>query len=79
MNLELISCKFYTDFDDKRDTFSFSMVNFPQMNSNIPSKPVYGVVISQLVRYLRIFVVPSKRADTRSNCPKNSIMNFLPL
>ena len=24
------------------------MVNFPQMNSNIPSKPVYRVVISQL-------------------------------
>ena len=55
------------------------MVNFPQMNSNIPSKPVYGVVISQLVRYLTIFVVLSKIADTRSNCPENSIMNFLPL
>lgn len=32
---------------DKRDGFNFHIVN---MNSNIPSKPAYGVYISQLVR-----------------------------
>ena len=27
----------------------FDIVNFPHMSSNIPSKPAYGVYISQLV------------------------------
>ena len=39
---------------DKRDDFSFRIVNFPHMDSNIPAKPAYGVYISQLVRYARI-------------------------
>ena len=33
-----------------RDSFKFDIVNFPNMGSNIPSKPIYGVYISQLVR-----------------------------
>ena len=43
---KLSVCMFYTDLYDKRDTFSFSIVNFPHMDSNIPSKPAYGVAIS---------------------------------
>ena len=41
---------------DKRDDFTFRIVNFPDrdMNSNIPANPAYGVYISQLVRYARI-------------------------
>ena len=54
LNINILNGKFYTDLYDKRDTFSFSIVNFPHMDSNIPSKPAYGVAISQLVRYLRI-------------------------
>ena len=38
---------------DKRDDFSFTIVNFPYICSNIPSGPAYGVYISQLVRYSR--------------------------
>ena len=34
--------------------FSFDIVNFPHMSSNIPSKPTYGVYISQLIRIGRI-------------------------
>ena len=34
--------------------FNFHIVNFPHMDSNIPSKPAYGVYISQLVRIGRI-------------------------
>ena len=41
-------------FFDKQDGFSFHIVNFPHMDSNIPSKPAYGVYISQLVRIGRI-------------------------
>ena len=54
LNISILNGKFCTDLYDKRDTFSFSIVNFPHMDSNIPSKPAYGVVISQLVQYLRI-------------------------
>ena len=31
-----------------------NIVNFPHMDSNIPSKPAYGVYISQLIRIGRI-------------------------
>ena len=46
--------KYSTDVYDKRDGFNFHIVNFPHMCSNIPSKPAYGVYISQLVRIGRI-------------------------
>ena len=42
---------FHLSVYDKRDDFSFRIVNFPHMDSNIPA---YGVYISQLVRYVRI-------------------------
>ena len=43
----MIETKLY----DKRDAFNFEIVNFPNMDSNIPLGPAYGVYISQLVRY----------------------------
>ena len=46
--------RFTTAVFDKRDGFNFHTVNFPHMDSNIPSKPAYGVYISQLVRIGRI-------------------------
>ena len=46
--------KHSTTLYDKRDSFQFEIVNFPDMSSNIPSKPAYGVYISQLVRIGRI-------------------------
>ena len=39
---------------DKRDDFTFRIVNFRHMDSNIPTNPACGVYISQLVRYARI-------------------------
>jgi len=38
---------------DKRDDFSFSIVNFPFISSNIPASPAYGIYISQLICYSR--------------------------
>ena len=38
---------------DKRDDFSFPIVNFPFLSSNIPAAPEYGIYISQLIRYSR--------------------------
>jgi hypothetical protein len=42
-----------TKLYDKRDDFTFSVVNFPFISSNIPASPAYGVYISQLVHYSR--------------------------
>jgi hypothetical protein len=44
-----ISTKIY----DKRDDFNFKIINFPNMCSNIPVSPAYGVYILQLIRYAR--------------------------
>ena len=45
--------RLYTKLYDKRDDFDFHIVNFPFLSSNIPSRPSYGVYISQLIRYAR--------------------------
>jgi hypothetical protein len=37
--------------EDKRDDFTFPIVNFPFISSNIPASLVHGVYISQLIRY----------------------------
>ena len=42
-----------TKMYDKRDDFNFKFINFPNMCSNIPASPAYGVYISQLIRYAR--------------------------
>ena len=44
-----ISTKMY----DKWDDFNFKFIIFPNMCSNIPASPAYGVYISQLIRYAR--------------------------
>ena len=58
LDLELVNIsdrRFTTAVFDKRDGFNFHIVNFPHVDSNIPSKPAYhGVYISQLVRIGRI-------------------------
>ena len=38
---------------DKHDDFTFSIVNYPFISSNIPVSPAYAVCISQLIRYSR--------------------------
>ena len=43
-----------TDLYDKRRDFNFDIVQFPDLRGCIPSKPAYGLVVSQLVRYYKI-------------------------
>ena len=50
LEVDISDSRFTTAVFDKRDGFSFHIVNFPHMDSNIPSKPVCGIYISQLVR-----------------------------
>ena len=38
---------------DSRDAFDFHIVNFLDLSGNIPTDPVYGTYISQLIRYSR--------------------------
>ena len=39
---------------DKRDDFSFDIVNYPYIDSCIPKKSALGVYYSQLIRYARL-------------------------
>ena len=52
-----LSTKIY----DKRDDFNFKIINFPNMCSNIPASPAYGVYISQLIRYAGYWTRAIKR------------------
>ena len=45
--------RFKTKLYDKHDDFTFPIVNFPFIGSNITASSVYGVCISQLIRYFR--------------------------
>ena len=46
-----VSSKIY----DKRDDFDFDIVNFPFLDGDAPRRPSYGVYISQLIRFARIY------------------------
>ena len=47
----------YLEFDDSgrisTKIYDFKIINFPNMCSNIPASPAYGVYILQLIRYAR--------------------------
>ena len=47
---DIVSSKMY----DKRDDFSFEIVNFPCLDGDVPRSPSYGVYISQLIRFARV-------------------------
>ena len=47
--------KLYIRLYDKRDEFDFPTVNFPYLTSNIPESSAYAVLVSQLIRYARVF------------------------
>ena len=42
-----------TKIYDKREDFSFNIVNFPHLDSDVPKSPSYGIYMSQLTRYAR--------------------------
>ena len=45
--------RLHTRLYDKRDDFNFLIVHFPFLSCNIPSGPLYGMYISQLLRHGR--------------------------
>ena len=46
-----VSSKIY----DKRDDYDFDIVNFPFLDGDVPRRASYGVYISQLIRFARVF------------------------
>ena len=46
---DIVSTKIY----DKRDDFDFEIVNFPFLDGDVPRSTLYGVCISQLIRFAR--------------------------
>jgi len=53
LHLEIKNSSIEYRLFDKRDTFGFDIVNFPDLSGNIPTSQSYGVFISQLIRYAR--------------------------
>ena len=46
--------KFCVILLDKKDDYSFEVINYPFLNGNISKNQSYSVFISQLVRFARI-------------------------
>ena len=49
---DIVSSKMY----DKRDDFNFEIVNFPFLDGDIPRSPSYGVYISPLICFTRVWL-----------------------
>ena len=54
LDLHICDNKLNTKIYDKRDDFSFPIVNYPFLDGDVPLAPSYGVYISQLVRFARV-------------------------
>ena len=50
-HLEIEKGKLVMSLYDKRDYFPFRVQNYPHLDSNVPCMPMYGVYISQLLRF----------------------------
>ena len=46
----MVSPKIY----EKRDDFTFELVNFPFLDGDVPRPPSYDVYISQIIRFARV-------------------------
>ena len=53
LNLRVQQGKLVSKLFDKRASFAFSIVNFPNLSGNIPKKQSFGVFTSQLIRFAR--------------------------
>ena len=54
LTISIFRGKFYVKLYDKRNDYSFEVINYPFLDGNIPKNQSYGVFISQLVRFARI-------------------------
>ena len=54
MNVDEERRKILTTLYDKREEFSFPIINFPFLSSNVHYKRSHGVFVSQFLRYARV-------------------------
>jgi hypothetical protein len=53
LNLEIKNHSIIHKIFDKRDKFTFPIINFPNLTGNVPKSHSYGVFTAQLIRYAR--------------------------
>ena len=53
LDIKIKDKQFHVKLYDKRDAFNFNIVSYPDLSSNIPKRPAYGVFIAQLLRIFR--------------------------
>ena len=54
LDLSITNGKVSTKIFDKRNDFNFEIVNFPSLDGDVPCSPIYGVYISQIIRFARV-------------------------
>ena len=54
MDINIIGSKFDIKLYDKRTDFAFNVLSMPNMRSNVPETPTYGVFYSQLFRLCNV-------------------------
>ena len=59
---------------DKRDDFNFEIINFPNLSSNIPTSPTYGINISLLIWYSKACSCYSNFVE-RHQCRSIKLLN----
>ena len=55
LNLSILNGFVSSKIYDKRDDFDFDIVSFPFLDGDVPRTTSYGVYISQLIRFARVF------------------------
>ena len=69
LNLSITNGIVFSKIYDKRDDFSFEIVNFPFLVGDVPRSPSYGVYISQLIRFLEcVLMLFISTTETYYNC-----------
>ena len=53
LHLSIVDGNIISKVYDKRDDFNFDIVNYPQLDGDVPRTTSYGVYISQLIRFAR--------------------------
>ena len=53
LHLSVVNDNIIIKIYDKRDDFNFNIVNYPQLDGDVPRTTSYGVYISQLIRFGR--------------------------
>ena len=54
LSIKIVDNKFKYKSYDKRQSYDFSIINYPDLKGNVPKTPSYGVFSSQLIRFCEV-------------------------